>query len=504
MRRVICIYLPEWTIEARRKRTPSSDAPDKPTDRPFGIVGQDGQQQVVRAANPAATQHGITPGMPLTHARAIVPTLLTAPDQPMEDMQALQRLALGCLRFSPWVACAAADSLWLDATGVAHLFGGEPRMLHKIVRVLARSGLTARAAMANTPGAAWAWARYGRTPIVISARADELNPLPILALRVSPQAAHGLWRVGVKTIGDLRVLPRATLPVRFGKEVLMRLDQALGHAPETINPIFPPEARRRDCVFAEPISTRDSLDWITTSLTRQLCEDLEKAQEGARKLDLVFRRTDNSHQVIRIGMRKATRDAAHVFKLLAAHFESVDPGFGIEAATLTAWRVEPLFPVQTATDGSAADNAKDMAELVDTLSHRAEAKQVYRMAPVATHVPEWAAKQVDPMTVMTEAWPANLPRPMRMFTPPEPVQAMAEVPDYPPLWFIWRGQRRTVKHADGPERIHHEWWHSKAEVRQTRDYFRVEDEDGGRYWLFRDHRQNTAGAFDWFIHGVFA
>jgi protein ImuB len=108
------------------------------------------------------------------------------------------------------------------------------------------------------------------------------------------------------------------------------------------------------------------------------------------------------------------------------------------------------------------------------------------------------------MTAIAEAWPANLPRPMRLFTPPEPVQAMAEVPDYPPLWFIWRGQRRTVRHADGPERIHHEWWHSKNKVRQTRDYFRVEDEDGGRYWLFRDHRRNTAGAFDWFIHGVFA
>jgi protein ImuB len=498
MRRVISIFLPHWLIEARRKRTQRSVAPDKP----FAIIGQDGQRQVIVAVNRAARHEGIARGMPLTHARAIVPDLAVAPDEPEQDSAALRRLTLGCLRFSPLVAPCAPDGLWIDATGVAHLFGGEQAMLEKIARLLHRSGLTARVAIATTPGAAWAWARYGQTQISRSTDVHDVNPLPISALRIGSDAATALWRLGVKTIGDLRALPRATLPVRFGKDLLLRLDQALGRVPETLSSILPPAARRQALTFAEPISTPDALHWVTRKLAERLCADLEEVQEGARKIDLVFHRTDGSLQAVRIGTRRATRDAVHLLRLLTEHFDTVDPGFGIEAATLTAWRVETLLPTQTTTDGSSAGDKTDIAALVDVLSNRAS--HVYRLAAVASHVPERAVRAVDAMTIDATGWPAALPRPVRLFTPPEPADVMALMPDHPPKRFTWRGASHTVRHADGPERICGEWWREKQEVRETRDYFRVEDEDGGRYWLFRDNRLTDAQTYRWFVHGVFA
>jgi protein ImuB len=442
--------------------------------------------------------------MPLTHARAIVPDIAVAPHEPEQDAAALRRLALGCLRFSPLVAPAPPDGVWIDATGVAHLFGGEQAMLERIQHLLRRSGLTAQVAMAGTPGAAWAWSRYGQASITLSTSIDEVNQLPVSALRIGPDVADVLWRLGIKFIADLRAIPRATLPVRFGKEVLLRLDQALGRAPEPLSPVLPPQSRRRVLAFAEPLGTREGLDWAARKLVEHLCADLDKAQEGARKIDLVFHRTDNSIQAVRIGTRRATRDGVHLLRLLTEHFDSVDPGFGIEAATLTAWRVENLTPTQTTSDGSSAGNGKDMAELVDILANRAGAANVYRVAAVATHIPERAVRVVDTMTLDGESWPTALPRPVRLFSPPEPAHVIAALPDDPPARFTWRGQTHKVRCADGPERVCGEWWRDKKEVRETRDYFRVEAEDGGRYWLFRDNRLTGSDTPAWFVHGVFA
>jgi len=480
---------------------PAGVAPDKP----FVIVGQEGQKQVIVAVNRHAQHEGIKPGMPLTHARAVVPHVAVAPAQPAEDAKALTRLATACLRFSPLVSVSAPDSVWIDATGVAHLFGGEQQMLTRIERLLRRSGLTARVAIAPTPGAAWAWSHYGRARIILSHTTDDLDPLPITALRLSSDVAHGLWRVGIKSIGALKALPRTTIPVRFGKDVLRRLDQAVGRAAESIDAILPPRARRRDLSFAEPISTAEDIRRVAASLVNGLCVDLETQQEGACKFDLVFTRIDGSTQAMRIGTARGSRDPRHILRLFGEHFDTIDPGFGIETAELTAWRVTALFPTQTAAEGGDQAN-HDLAVLVDVLANRTGAQNVYRVEPVATHIPERAVRNIDPIAAPTEApgaWPTAWPRPLHLFAPPEPVEVTALMPDYPPAQFSWRGRMRKVRIADGPERIFGEWWQRAGEATESRDYFRVEDENGERYWLFRDGRMTADRNYRWYLHGLF-
>lgn len=502
MRRVISIFLPQWPIEAWARRTRSASP-----EVPFVLIGQDGQKQVLTAINRAAADEGLAPGMPLTHARAIVPQVKTAPAQPVEDAKALRALAGACVRFSPWVAPSGKDGIWIDATGVAHLFGGEDKMVARITRVLARNGLSARVAMAATPGAAWALARYGR--LRVSSGKDDLDALPVTALRVSADIARSLWRVGIRTIGALKAIPRATLPLRFGKELVLRLDQALGHAAEAIDCMTPPETRRQDIAFAEPISTAADIQRTAAKLVFDLCRDLDLKQEGARKLDLVFTRADNTHQVIRIGTGRASRDPRHLLKLLAEHMDTVAPGFGIDGAALIAWKTAPLFPTQTdsagAIESGGTSNSADLAMLTDLLSNRLGDRAVYRLAPVATQIPERAQKHAAPENQSpSDGWPASLPRPLRLFQPPESVEVMALLPDHPPARFFWRGLLRKVRCADGPERVCGEWWLNRDEVHETRDYFRVEDEDGGRYWLFRDNRMTPNQRHLWFLHGMFA
>lgn len=480
-------------------------SPEKSHVRPFVIIGQDGQKQILTAVNSAAGAEGLAPGMPLTHARAIVPQVQTAPAQPLEDAKALHALAVACLRFSPWVSVGGADGVWIDATGVAHLFGGEQAMVVRIAKILARNGLSARVAMASTPGAAWALSHYAEAPVVVSHGKEDLDPLPVMALRVGADVARSLWRVGIKTIGALKAIPRSTLPLRFGKELVLRLDQALGHRAEAIDCMVPPEARRREIAFAEPISTAEDIRRTAAKLVHELCRDLEAKQEGARKLDLVFRRADNTLQALRIGTGRPSRDPKHLLKLLAEHMDTVAPGFGIDGASLTAWKTAPLSPTQTDSEGAGAAHDGDLAMLTDHLANRLGPRSVYCLIPAATHIPERAQKYAAPTAEpSSDGWPASLPRPVRLFSPPEPVEVMSLLPDHPPARFFWRGILRKVRCADGPERVCGEWWLNRDEVTETRDYFRVEDEQGGRYWLFRDNRLTRNQSHLWFLHGIFA
>ena len=460
----------------------------------------EGQQRTLTAVNAAAAAYGLGPGMSLSHARAIVPELKATPARPLADARALDKLTIRMLRYSPLVAAAPPDGLWVDATGAAHLFGGEDAMIKNILRRLRGLGLSARAAMAATPGAAWAWARYGSGNPVLTER-HALDPLPLRALRLPEASVHSLRHVGLKTIGDLKRMPRATIPIRFGAEVLTRLDQAMGTAAETINPILPPAARRRQMSFADPIATADDLKRCIDHLTAELCRDLEQASEGARRFDMVFTRVDGHTQTIRIACAHPSRAVTHLSKLLAEKLPAVDPGFGIEAAALTAWRVDALTPAQLNADGSVSSE-RDLGELVDRLSARVGARNVFKVAAVESDLPERAAVPANPMARAPQDWPPHLPRPMRLLSPPERVQVIALLPDYPPAKFRWRAQMHSVRISDGPERVFGEWWQSRREVGEQRDYFRVENEQGQRYWLFRVLRPGQD--VDWFMHGVFA
>ncbi|MGE4064417.1 MAG: DUF6504 family protein [Rhodospirillaceae bacterium] len=500
MRRVICIFLPHWPMELRLRRLQDSELQDKPVV----IANLEDQQRMVLAVNAIAAADGITPGLALAHARAVQPALIALPAQPLDDARALDRLASWCLRYSPLVSPCAPDSIWIDATGAAHLFGGEEKMLTTIKGAMADHGLTARVAMATTPGAAWALSHFGKESITVSTAPADVNPLPITALRLDLEIVRSLWRVGLKTIADVRRMPRASLPKRFGKQLLARLDQALGYAPEAIEAVLPPLAKRKRLTFAEPIGTAEDLKRAIGILAPQLCAELEKTQEGARKLDLLFFRTDNRVETIRISLARPSRNPAHFEKLLSDKVETVDPAFGIEAAVLTAWRVEQLWPKQTDVESGLAGGAGDISDLVDSLANQIGVRNVYRVAARASDIPERAEKHVDAVERTVGTWPAHLPRPIRLFASPEPVEVMALMPDYPPAKFTWRGESRLIKRADGPERVFGEWWQDPREVAEVRDYFRIEDEAGERLWLYRDGRLTAENRYRWFVHGVFA
>lgn len=472
-------------------------------EAPFVIAAQEGQQRIVVAVNATAARGGIVPGLTLSRARVILPEVTSVLAQPNADARALENLTVRALRYSPLVASCPPDGLWIDATGATHLFGGEETMVRGIVQRLRAAGLHARAAMAATPGAAWACAHYGNDLVLApGAEKTALDALPLPALRLEHAAVQSMRHVGLKTIGDLKRIPRATIPMRFGAKVLLRLDQAMGHAPEAITPILPPRAKRRRVDFVEPISTPEDLQRVIDRLTEQLCEDLGQTDEGARKLDLTFARTDGRMETISLGTSRPTRDAKHLAKLLGEKLPTVDPGFGIESATLTAWRVDPLQAVQMDTDGSNAVQSRDMGELVDRLSNRLGPRQVFKIAAVASDIPERAAVPCNPMTPSTTAWPFSWPRPPRLFTRPEPIHVIALLPDYPPAKFRWRDEMHNVRAADGPERIFGEWWRAPGEVGEARDYFRVENEQGERYWLYRVTQPGQDAR--WYVHGVFA
>jgi protein ImuB len=284
--------------------------------------------------------------------------------------------------------------------------------------------------------------------------------------------------------------------------VLLRLDQALGAAAEVLVAIVPPEVPRAKLIFAEPLANPDDLQRAIGLLCKTLTEDLEHRGVGARRLDLVFMRVDNIAQAVRIGTSRPNRNAVHLAKLLGERLVLVDPGFGIEAATLTASWIEALTERQLIGNHVAkAGEEADVSDLVDRLRVKLGSDRVFRMTPVESEFPERAIKRVSAMANSNGAtWPNDLPRPSRLLTPPELVNAIAEIPDVPPRFFVWRKTRHSVVKADGPERILGEWWRSDEEIGLQRDYYRVENVQGERFWLFRDAPAAEGGR--WWLHGI--
>ena len=171
------------------------------------------------------------------------------------------------------------------------------------------------------------------------------------------------------------------------------------------------------------------------------------------------------------------------------------------AATLA----EPLAP-KPMISSLTEDSEADVSSLIDALANRVGEQRLYRFAPVASDVPERSVCRVAPAAPETgEAWPSHWPRPARLLPTPEPIEAVALPPDHPPVTFTWRGVRRRVKRADGPERVFGEWWTRDADLSAARDYFRIEDETGERFWIYRAGEGEDAktGAHHWFLHGIF-
>jgi protein ImuB len=345
-------------------------------------------------------------------------------------------------------------------------------------------------AIADTAGAAWAVARYAPTAVTVvptEETAAALRPLPLRALRLVSETVAAFSRLGFGRIGQLLDAPRAPFALRFGREVIRRLDQALGRVSEPIEPLAPPHTVGARLTFPEPLLTPEALSGVIARLARLICVDLERRGEGARRLDLTFERVDRTEQAICIGTARPNRRAGHLARLLDEQLERIDPGLGIEAMRLVVPLTESLTFEQPRADLVGGESAgADMSVLIDRLVNRLGARKVYRAAPVESDVPERSVRRVGPLSPPTRAgWPPALPRPARLLKPPQPVEALAMLPDHPPAQFVWRRKRHRVRHADGPERIGGEWWKSDRERSALRDYWQVEDEDGRRFWLFR-------------------
>jgi protein ImuB len=476
---------------------------------PLILAGRDNRRRVVVALDANAERLGLRAGMTVAKAQALAPGLVIMDADPHADAEGLEKLALWALqRISPIVMADAPDGLVIDTTGADHLHGGEAVMLDTLVARFAAAGVEAHAAVADSWGSAHAAARFlSRSTFVAPPGGIEamLRPLPIAALRLDAEIVSSLRTLGFERIGDLMDQPRAPLTLRFGPLIGRRLDQALGRAAEPIEPfrgITIVEVRR---VFAEPIGAAETIARYVGRLVEALCAELEGRGLGARRLDLIFHRVDNTRQAIRVGTAQPVRDVKRLTRLLCDKIETIDPGFGIEIMDLAAVIAEPLENKQTASS-LVEEPDPDISGLIDVLANRVGEHRLCRFTPVASDVPERSVASIPPLAPETGAtWRGDWPRPPRLLARPEPVETMALLPDHPPVWFTWRGVRRRIRNADGPERVRGEWWIRDAELDAVRDYYRVEDDTGERYWLFRsgDGEHPGSGSQRWFVHGVF-
>ncbi len=461
----------------------------------------------VTAVNQAGQAEGIRPGMTLSDARALYPGLAAAEAEPAADARDLERLAAWCGRYSPWVAVDGLDGITLDITGCAHLFGGEAAMLDEMLARLAGFGLGVRGAIADTIGGAWALARFGdgRDIAAPGSVRGRLAPLPVAGLRFPADLVDGLEQLGLRRIGDLYPLPRGSLAMRFGDLPGRRLDQALGRADEPLSPRQPVAAYRVELRWPEPLGRLEDIAAASEQLLARLAERLESEQAGARRLVLSLYRVDGEVAELRIGTRRPSRDPAHLQRLLAEHFDRLDLGFGVEVMALAAPVTEALAPRQAGLATAVADGGGEvLARLIDRLQNRVGPDHVVQLVPVDSHQPDRVVALVPappPAAAWQVGWQAEQPRPIRLLPCPEPIEVVAPLPDHAPVQFRWRKVTHRVARAEGPERIAPDWW---REAGRTRDYYRVEDQAGRRFWLYRDGLYDEARSPGWYLHGLFA
>ncbi|TAN13680.1 MAG: DNA polymerase Y family protein [Chitinophagaceae bacterium] len=469
----------------------------------FVMAAPERGRMVIRAVNALAQADGIHSGMVVADARAIHPSLTVVDAKEGMEQELLDMLSEWCLRFTPDVALDPPDGLLLDITGCPHLWGGERAYLKDLVLKLRGMGYDARAAIADTIGAAWAVARYGTiTPIVESGKQKEaLSSLPPAALRLEQSLIERLHKLGLYTIGSFIDMPRQTLRGRFGQDILTRIDQALGNVQEpiqTIRPV-PPYEERLPCL--EPIRTAGGIEIAIRELLSNLCLRLYKESKGLRTAILTCYRVDNEIQRVSIRTGRASRNETHLFKLFELKIRTIRPALGIELFLLEATVTENLTATQESLWHTAGVDEEAVAELMDKIAGKIGSDKIHRYLPEEHYWPEHSYKEATGLQEKPSTqWRTDKLRPVYLLSRPEKITVSVPLPDYPPLLFRHNGKLYRIIKADGPERIEREWW---LEDGLHRDYYRVEDESGARYWLFR------SGYFDdkqsgWYLHGFFA
>ena len=510
----------------RWQRALAADAPE--ADRPTALIADTAHGPRITAANDAGIAAGARAGTLLADARALCPDLAAVPADPVGDLAMLEKLALWAQRWGPWSALDPPDGLLVDVTGAAHLFGGEEALIADVARAFARRGLTARAAIAPTAGAAWALAHYARSASILAPGDDPLRglgDLPVAALRLDDDVLMVLRRLGIKRLGELAGVSgtgddpaaesaaRDALRRRFrnhrapSANPLLRLDQLLGKVPEPLLPVIDrpmPMVQRR---LMEPLRHRSLLDRVLEDLAADIVRALEARGEGARRLELALWRVDGEVLQRRIELAAATREASHIIRLFAARLDDVDAGFGIETAQLRASWSEPLSLSQSDLDAAAEDHGTALAACIDRLTVRLGPKAITRPVLRASHIPERAQGWQSPLDPIppSQGTLAFHTRPLKLLDRAELIAVLYASPDGVPQRFRWRGTVREVARVEGPERIAPEWWRERSTTR-LRDYYRIEDDAGRRYWIYRQGivGDGRGAAPDWFLHGLYA
>jgi protein ImuB len=517
-RRILAIWFPWFATERvwrqhlgrcwRSRREPRP---------PLALSHRDENTQRVFALDEKADALGLRRGLGIADVRARHPGVAVVEADPQADRRLLEALADWCDRYTPLVAIHEADCLMLDVTGCAHLFGGEDALLADFVRRLAEQGFEGRAGLASTPGMAWAAAHYSLPPVPPGEEAEALASLPLDALRIEPATRNSMESVGLRHVGSIIAAPRAPLTRRFGKALILRLDQALGHVEEAITPRLPVPALSVERHFADPVSDMGEVERLIPLLAGRLKSDLERRGEGARRLHLALFRADGAVSRIAVGTSRPLRDPLRIARLfrekLTALQDDLDAGYGFDLMRLAVLAAAQMKERQGDLAAAGEDQGENLAMLADRIEARLGAGALVKPSLLASHMPQEAwrplrfagppPKPAPPPERLAENF-APVERPIRFFGQPEPVEVTAEIPEGPPARFRWRNVAYRVARAEGPERIEPEWWHSK-ETGPARDYYRVEDEEGRRYWLCREGKYDGEGPMPrWYVQGLFA
>jgi len=503
-----CLAIDRWRLTLGVAAGEGADA------TPLALITDTAHGPRIAAANGAGLAAGAQPGMMLADARTLCPDLAVAPADPAGDLAFLEKLAVWAQRWGPWSALDPPDGVIVDVTGSSHLFGGEVGLLADARRIFARRRLTVRLAIAPTAGAAWALAHHGPSDCVLHAADDpvrRLAELPVAALRLDDDTVTLLKRLGLKRLGDLHGVHREALVRRFrnrrsaSANPLIRMDQLLGRVPEPLLPVLATEAPLVQRRLMEPIRHRALLDRVVADLSADMARVLEGQALGARRLELGLWKVDGEVVVRRLEVAAPSRDPAHLAGLFGRKLEDVDAGFGIEMVRLRASWTEPLALAQRDFEASAEVNGTSLAACLDRLTVRLGAEAVRRPVPRASHIPERAQRwqgPLDPAKTVQSEFEFHA-RPVKLLDRPEPIGVIYETPDGLPRTFRWRDAVHTVARAEGPERIAPEWWRERSTAR-LRDYYRIEDSEGRRYWIYRSGvaGDGRGGVPEWFLQGL--
>lgn len=466
-----------------------------------------GGRRIVAHACERARRAGVSPGMTLAHARALLPPggPIIAPFRPERDAAALHALAVWSVRFTPVAMPDEPDGLLLDVAGCERLYGSARAIADRIAEELTRRGWSVRIAAAPTFACAWAVARYGGANLAVVPEGREreaMAPLPVRALRIGAGAETALLELGITTVGHLLDLPRSALPGRFGPDLLMRLDQALGLAMEVLTPVRPCEPAKAERVFDGPTTSIEGITTAARELIGSLCGELARRESGATRVDLELRRSDLGPLRLTAVLSRPSRNPRHLWALLGPQIERAHLGFGVEELSIVASGAARVRHEQEERWLAGRSSAEDAAwgELIDTITGRCGPDGVLRLEPVESHVPErairWRPLAEPAPRGAGRAAVVESDRPSILFGEPEEAEAIALAPDSPPSRLRWRGREHILVAGIGPERIGPEWWRGPG---GARDYFKVQDEAGLWLWVYRDLSSKR-----WFVHGLWA